>query len=433
MNNYNNISPDEYSLFLSEIKGYIKIKQLEAFRSVNRSLIQLYWQIGLNIVEKQEQLQWGNAVIKMLSQDLQREFPNISGFSSRNLHNMRKIFLAYHEQPQLQELLAEVGWSHHTVIVDKVIDPFAREYYLRATKKYGWTINVLTHKIESKDLERFAKSKSQNFDQSLPDSIRNQAKLAIKDHFIFDFLEMGESHSERELEDGLIQNLQQFILELGLGEFTFIGRQFKIIVGKKDFFIDILFYHRSLSCLIAFDLKVGEFQPEYAGKMNFYLTALDRQVRKPHEKPSIGIILCKSKDASVIEYAFADVNKPMETATYSFSKELPAEYQGILPAPQILAKQILQWDQDDQIEEQSRIHYQKSIIQSQQTQNLTARQTKFLQTVKIGQQITTTQYAAKMQVSSSTALRDLKKLVEKQFVEKVGKNKGGYFQIKANL
>ncbi|KOR28885.1 hypothetical protein TI05_16050 [Achromatium sp. WMS3] len=138
-------------------------------------------------------------------------------------------------------------------------------------------------------------------------------------------------------------------------------------------------------------------------------------------------------ERSFIEYAFADVNKPMETATYSFSKELPVEYQGILPAPQILAKQILQWDQDDQIEEQSRIHYQKSIIQSQQTQNLTARQTKFLQTVKIGQQITTTQYAAKMQVSSSTALRDLKKLVEKQFVEKVGKNKGGYFQIKANL
>lgn len=340
------IDPKDYNHFFQEILFLIQEAQLESYRRVNKILIGFYWTLGEGLAKNLEKYKWGKGVVKNLSKDLQHSFPGIRGFSERNLWNMRKFFLAYHQDAEVQPLLEQIGWSHHMIIIDRVEDPLAREYYIRATRKYGWTARVLMHKIDVGDFERFAISDSHNFEKTLPEHIQKQAKLAIKDSYIFDFLEMEEEHTERELEDGLIRNLQNFILELGLGEFTFVGRQFRITVDEEDYFIDLLFYHRTLQSLVAFDLKTGKFKAEYAGKLNFYLAALDRQIRKKHENPSIGIIMCREKSKTTVEYAFSDIQKPMGISTYHLHKALPKEYQGLLPSPQDLRRKVNEWDKE---------------------------------------------------------------------------------------
>jgi len=420
----------DYTLFLKGITETIRSKQLEAFRLVNKVLIELYWQIGQKIVEKQRRLDWGNAVIEMLADDLRNAFPHTRGLSVTNLKNMRKFYLAYSAEEDILALLLDIGWSHHLTIIEKVKNYLAREYYIRATRKYGWTVNVLIHKIESGDFERFAIAKDDNFDRTLPQHIRKQAKLAVKDHFIFDFLEMEEDHSERELENALVQHIHQFIIELGMGEFAFLGRQFRVPVGSEEFFIDLLFFHRSLQCLIAFDLKVGKFRPEFAGKMDFYLTALDRQVKKPHENPSIGIILCKGKDKTVVEYAFANKTQPMGAVTYTLKKNLPKQYRGLLPTPKMLKQQMFHWDQRLALKtETAEVVQETDSKPHKEDADLNPRQNRFLREVKAGDKLTSGEYAKKMKVSTSTALRDLKKMASKGFVKKVGQRKGSYFEV----
>lgn len=296
----------------------------------------MYWDIGRLIVERQADAEHGAAIAERLADDLQREFPGISGFSRRNVFYMREFHLTYRDLPKVQQLVAQIGWSHNLVILQRCKDPLQREFYIRMTRKFGWSKNVLIHQIENQSYEKTLLGQT-NFDRTLPPIMNSQAKLAVTDEYTFDFLELGEEHSERELERALVSRIEDFLRAMG-GVFTFVGSQFRLEVDDKEYFIDLLLYHRRLKCLVALELKIGEFQPEFVGKMQFYLAALDRQVREEGENPSIGIILCKEKNRTVVEYALHDSRKPIGVATYRIVTRLPKELRGELPSPDEIAR-----------------------------------------------------------------------------------------------
>jgi predicted nuclease of restriction endonuclease-like (RecB) superfamily len=278
----------------------------------------------------------GITVVERLSADLRREFPGVSGFSVQNLWYMRQFYQEYRAAEKLQPLVGEIGWAHNLVIIGRCKDPLEREFYIRMTRKFGWSKNVLIHQIENQGYEK-AMLNQTNFDRALTPELRAQAKLAVKDEYIFDFLELGESYGERELERALIARIENFLRAMG-GMFAFMGSQYRLEVDGDEFFIDLLLFHRKLKALVAVELKIGKFQPEFVGKMQFYLTALDKQVRQEDENPSIGIILCKEKNRTVVEYALHDARKPIGVATYEMTKTLPKELQGQLPAPDEIAE-----------------------------------------------------------------------------------------------
>jgi predicted nuclease of restriction endonuclease-like (RecB) superfamily len=295
------ITQNNYVEFLGEIKERIRRAQYDALKAVNKELIALYWDIGRMIVERQNQYGWGKSVVENLAKDLQKEFPGIQGYSKDNMWRMRKFYLQYKDNEKLAPLVQEIGWTHNIIVMESCEDNLEREFYIRMTKKFGWTKNVLIHQIENKTYEKTMLNQT-NFSKALPEKIRNQAKLAVRDEYTFDFLELGEEHSELELERAMMSKINRFLIEMG-GVFTFVGNQFRLEINGKEFFIDILLYHRRLKCLTAIELKVGDFKPEYAGKMQFYLAALDDLVKMKDENPSIGIILCKNKDRMIVEYA----------------------------------------------------------------------------------------------------------------------------------
>jgi len=330
----------EYLEFLNDLKVKIRQAQYKAYRAVNKELICLYWDIGKSIVDKQEELGWGTKIIQQLSDDLQKTFPKNSGFSYANLDRMRKFYLTYKENPKLAQLVREIPWGQNIVILEKLRDDYQREYYLRMIIRNAWSRNVLVHQIETKSFERFlAEKKSHNFDETLPITMIKEVEPVIKDNYMLDFLDISESIKERELERKLLENIKSFLLELGKG-FSFIGNQYKIVLVENEYFIDLLFYHRYLKCLIALDLKIGKFIPEYAGKMNFYLNLLDDMVKLSDENPSIGLILCKEKDNIIVEYALRNIEKPMGVAKYYLTRELPAELLKQLPAPAVIEKKL---------------------------------------------------------------------------------------------
>jgi predicted nuclease of restriction endonuclease-like (RecB) superfamily len=228
-------------------------------------------------------------------------------------------------------MVREIGWSHNLIILEKCANASERGFYIQMTRRFGWTKNVLIHQIENKSYEKTIANQT-NFDKTLPEKIRNQAKLAVKDEYIFDFLELGEEHSERELEKALIAKIERFLREMG-GLFAFLGSQYRLEINGKEYFIDILLFHRQLRCLVALELKVGEFQPEFVGKMNFYLSALDTRLRLKEENPSIGIILCKDKDRTIVEYSLRDTHKPIGVSAYKTVTKLPLQFKGQLPDP----------------------------------------------------------------------------------------------------
>ena len=243
------------------------------------------------IVERQADAKHGSAIAEQLSMDLRAEFPGISGFSRRNIFYMREFYLLYRDVERVQPLVAQIGWTHNLVILQRCKDPLEREFYIRMTRKFGWSKNVLIHQIDNQSYEKSLLGQT-NFDRALTPELRDQAKLAVRDEYTFDFLELGEDHSERELERSLIARIEDFLRSMG-SMFAFMGSQYRLEVEGKEYFIDLLLFHRRLRCLVAIELKIGEFLPEFVGKMQFYLTALDRQVRQEDENPSIGIILCK--------------------------------------------------------------------------------------------------------------------------------------------
>ncbi len=332
------IQQNDYSQFLLEIKERIRSAQYEAMKAVNREMIALYWDIGKSIVDKQTQLGWGKAIVETLAKDLQNEFPGIQGFGSRNIWYMLQFYTEYQRSELLQPLVAEISWSKHLVIMTKCKNEQERQFYILATKKFGWTKDLLINKIEAKNYEKYLVGQT-NFETTLPDTIKNQAILAVKDDYTFDFLNLGEEHSEAELEQALIQNIRSFLVEFGT-DFTFVGNQYRIEIEGEEYFIDLLLYHRKLQAMVAVELKIGKFLPEYKGKMEFYLNVLNDTVKLPHENPSIGIIICKSKKRTIVEYALKDSNQPIGIATYSLTSELPDSYQEILPDGEEIARKI---------------------------------------------------------------------------------------------
>ncbi|MDE6987802.1 MAG: PDDEXK nuclease domain-containing protein, partial [Bacteroides acidifaciens] len=291
------LSP-EYLNFKNEITARIRSAQDEALKAVNKEMIALYWEVGKRITEQQTALGWGKSVVENLSRDIQKEFPGIKGFGVSNMWDMARFYTEYQSNEILQPLVGEISWSKHIIILTKCKETQQRQFYILATKKYGWTKNVLINKIEVKTYENYLLGQS-NFDITLPDSIKNQAILALKDEYTFDLVGLAEEHSEYELEQAIIKNIRAFLMEFGT-DFSFIGNQYRLEVDEKEYFIDLLLYNRRLQAMIAIELKIGEFQPEYKGKMEFYLNILNDTVKLPHENPAIGIIICKSKSRMIV-------------------------------------------------------------------------------------------------------------------------------------
>lgn len=328
----------DYKAFLVELKARIERARWDTARSVNKELIDLYRDIGTRILEKQQALGWGRGVIEALSNDLLDAYPGAQGFSPQNLWLMRQFVLEYKGQPKLQPLVGELPWTHNVLIMQKVKQPEARRFYLHATARMGWSKNILLNQIKGRAFQRSLKEgKSHNFKRSLPKQLAQRAEAMLKSTYDLGFVDMPKAHTERMLEEKLIDQVQRFILELGYG-FCFVGRQHRLVIGKKEYFIDLLFYHRFLRALVAVELKIGAFEPEHAGKMDFYLNVLNDKERAPSDNPSIGIILCAERNGLEVEYSLRSKNNPIGVADYSFTKKLPKELAGKLPT----AKQLEQ-------------------------------------------------------------------------------------------
>jgi predicted nuclease of restriction endonuclease-like (RecB) superfamily len=326
---------NSYQAFLKAIKTQITAARNQAVRLVNRELINLYWNIGQRIVEKQAQEGWGKSVVQQLASDLSQTFPDAKGFSAQNLWFMRQFYLTYHQSPNLQQLVREIPWGHNILIMSRIEDRNAQGYYLRQSAALGWSRNVLLNQIKADAYGKALTKPQTNFNQALPDHLAAQADETIKSHYLLDFLGITEPVLERDLERRLLQHMRSFLLELGYG-FAFIGSQYRLTLGDKEYFLDLLFYHRPLRCLVALELKTGEFKPEYAGKMNFYLGLLDEQEKLAGENPSIGIILCAEKDDLEVEYALRVSNRPMGVAEYTLTNRLPSDLSHQLPSAQEL-------------------------------------------------------------------------------------------------
>ena len=350
-----------YTPFIKEIKELIYRRQYEAMKKVNTELMQLYWEIGGEIECKQQEQGWGKSIVEVLAKELQKEFPGIQGFSARNLWRMRNFYLEYSQiellppsvaeldnakniDKNLKPIVSEISWTKNYAIMEKCKDPMERIFYIKATRRFGWTKDVLINNIENKAYERYLTNQT-NFDDAVAEKYRLQAKLAIKDEYNFDFLEVGTEHSEAELEAAIMKNLRKFLIEMG-GYFTFVRDQYYLDVTDEDYHIDLLLFHRRLRSLIAIELKIGEFKPEYVGKMQFYLNALDETVKLPDENPSIGIIICKSKHRTRVEYTLKTSSAPIGVSTYSTKDSLPDNLRALLPSPDEIAKIVGAFDDD---------------------------------------------------------------------------------------
>lgn len=327
-----------YNDFLRELKERIRSAQVRAVLAVNRELVLLYWQIGRDILTRQQQQGWGAKVIDRLATDLRSSFPEMKGFSPRNLKYMRAFAEAYSDEQFVQQVVARIPWGHNVRILDAVKDPTERLWYVQQIIQQGWSRNILAHQIESGLYHRQGKAIT-NFEQTLPKPQSELAQELLKDPYTFDFLSLGEDALERDLERALIEHIRDFLLELGVG-FSYVGSQYHVEVGEQDFYLDLLFYHLRLRCYVVIDLKTSDFQPEFSGKMNFYLSAVDDLLRHLDDQPSIGIILCKSKNQVIAEYALRDLNKPIGISAYQLRKDLPLQMKGSLPTIEELEAEL---------------------------------------------------------------------------------------------
>lgn len=336
-----NLVGKEYIKFLNEIKSRIVTARIQAIRSVNKELINLYWDIGKSIVERQKQFGWGKSVVEQLSRDLTNEYANFEGFSRDNLWRMRMFYLEYKDEQKLAQLVPELPWGHNILIMQKVKNIKEREYYITSSIKFGWSRNVLLNQIKGGAYALSREQKSHNFSKALPEHLIEQADETIRSVYNLDFLGITKPVLERELEKRLIEKIKYFLLELGSG-FSFIGNQYRLELDGTEYFVDLLFFNRKLKCLFAVELKAGKFQPEYAGKMDFYLNLLNDQARFKDENPSIGIILCADKSSITVEYALRGVQNPVGVAQYYLTKKLPEELRKVLPSEVELKGSLLE-------------------------------------------------------------------------------------------
>ena len=327
---FDELNLSEYAEFLAKLKQQIQRAQIRAISNVNRELVLLYWQIGREILQRQKQSGWGAKVIERLAKDLRNEFPEMKGFSQRNLKYMRSFAENWQDEQFVQEVLAQITWYHNITILDKIKSAKEREFYIRQTITNGWSRNILVLQIQSKLHERQGKAQT-NFERTLPKPQSDLANQLLKDPYNFDFLTIGLEAHERELESNLLQNVKEFLLELGEG-FAFVGSQYPMEIGGQDFFIDLLFYHLKLRAFVVIELKTVEFKPEFAGKMNFYLSAVDDLLRHENDNSSVGLILCQTKNKIVVEYALRDTAKPIGISTYQITENLPENIRRNLPS-----------------------------------------------------------------------------------------------------
>lgn len=332
--------PDGYAPVLAELKSRVRSTQLKAAVSVNRELILLYWHIGSEILRCQNEQGWGAKVVDRLSRDLRAEFPEMSGFSPRNLKYMRAFASEWPDLEFVQQAAAQIPWFHNVLLMERLKDEDVRQWYVRKTIEHGWSRAILTTQIETKAYERAGKAIT-NFDRTLPPEHSDLAREVLKDPYTFDFITLADDAVERDLERGLVRHIEEFLLELGVG-FGFVGRQVRLDVGGDEYVVDLLFYHLKLRCFVVIDLKMKPFKPEDAGKMNFYLSAVDDLMRHADDEPSIGLLLCRDRNCVTAEYALRDIGKPIGVAEWQtrLVESLPAELQGQLPSIEELEKEL---------------------------------------------------------------------------------------------
>jgi predicted nuclease of restriction endonuclease-like (RecB) superfamily len=330
MSDTSELIPSDYAVWLGDLKNRIATAQQQAARSVNTELVALYWHIGHDILERQNQQGWGAKVIGKLSHDLRSAFPDMKGFSRANLLYMRAFAEAWHDEVIVQQAVGQLPWGHNLVLLSKMKEPASRLAYARAAIEHGWSRNVLVMHIEAQSLERSGKAVT-NFDDRLPKPQSDLAREILKDPYKFDFLALGNDAREREIENALVEHITQFLIELGAG-FAYVGKQVPLEVGGEDFFIDLLFYHLKLRCYVVIELKAGDFKPEHTGQLGFYLSAVDAQMKHPDDKPTIGLLLCKNRNKVIAEYALRDMQKPMGIAEYELINALPKNLASSLPS-----------------------------------------------------------------------------------------------------
>lgn len=339
------LSEPAYRVFVESVKDRIHAAQIKAAFAVNSALIELYWELGKLIAEKQKENSWGNGVIDQLAKDIKTDFPTSSGFSRANLFYIRKFYLFYNsvkvqqavgllpadtsERETIRQLVAQIPWGHHILLLTKIKAPEAALFYLQQTLEHNWSRAILTLQIEQNLFARQGKAIT-NFQTTLPVQQAFAAQQILKDPYNFDFLTLEADVHEREIEIQLTQHITRFLLELGKG-FAFVGRQYHLEIGDKDYYLDLLFYHIRLRCFVIIEMKAGEFKPEFAGKMNFYLSAVDDLLKTDADHPAIGIILCKSKNRIEVEYALRDINKPMGVSAFRLADALPADLKSDIP------------------------------------------------------------------------------------------------------
>lgn len=343
-------SQADYRQWLGELKTRFRQVQLKAAVAVNSAMLQFYWDLGADIVVKQTQFAWGDGFMKQLSADLMSEFPDMKGFSVRNLKYIRQWHEFWRSTAIGQQAVAQLAqspvsqilsipWGHNLAILAKCKQHDEALYYAQATQTFGWSRSVLVHQIESGLWQREGKAIT-NFAQTLPAAQSDLAKQMLKDPYKFDFFSLGKEHTERELETNLVAHITQFLLELGAG-FAYIGRQVPLQVGERDFFLDMLFYHTRLHCYVVVELKTVDFEPEFAGKLNFYLKAVDEQLRQEGDQPTIGLLLCRDKNNIEVEFALRDLNKPMGVSEYTLVETLPDNLKGALPTVEEIEQDLL--------------------------------------------------------------------------------------------
>ena len=331
-------TPGGYADWLAELKLRIHSAQQRAALAVNRELVLLYWQIGRDILERQSAQGWGAKVIERLAHDLRVDFPDMKGFSPRNLKYMRAFAEAWPDNEFVQAVLAQLPWYHQLALLDKLRTAEERRWYAAKAIEHNWSRNVLVIQIETR-LQQRTGAAVNNFEAQLPRQHSDLARESLKDPYRLDFLGLGENAEERAIESAIIQHIMQFLLELGAG-FAFVGRQVHIEVGGDDFYMDLLFYHLKLRCYVVVELKAGAFKPEHTGQLGFYLSAVDSQVKAEQDNPTIGLLLCKSKNRVVAEYALRDSNKPIGVAEYQLIEALPAELQTSLPSIEQIEREL---------------------------------------------------------------------------------------------
>lgn len=331
-------APAGYSDWLSELKTKIHSAQQRATLAVNQELVLLYWQIGQDILTRQEELGWGAKVIERLAHDLRTAFPDMKGFSPRNLKYMRAFAEAWPDLEFVQALLAQLPWYHQLALLDKLDNTDSRTWYAQKALENNWSRNVLVMQIES-GLHQRQGAAITNFAATLPKPQSDLARESIKDPYRFDFLGLTEAAQEREIEHALVQHVTQFLLELGAG-FAFVGRQVPLQVGEEEFFIDLLFYHLKLRCYVVIELKTGKFKPEHLGQLSFYMTAIDKQLKTEADNATIGLLLCKSKDKVVAEYALGDKSQAMGIAEYKLQQALPEVLESNLPSIEQIEREL---------------------------------------------------------------------------------------------